>query len=81
MVPSGFESVLINYHPELLSIWNELDRLVNNLRGDDKDALDKFLQIMEQVKKHLAMVFHRFIENNRVKYFFRKEKLRHGILF
>ncbi len=55
-------------------IWNDLDRLVKNLHEDDKSALNKFLQIMEQVKKQLAMVFHRFIENNRVKIFFQQRE-------
>jgi hypothetical protein len=51
-------------------IWNDLDRLVSNLHADDKSALGKFLEIMEQIKKHLAMVFHRFMENKRIKIFF-----------
>lgn len=51
-------------------IWNDIDRLVKNLKMDDDKALDKFLQIMEQIKKHLAMVFHRFIETGKIKIHF-----------
>jgi hypothetical protein len=51
-------------------VWNELDRLVKNIKYDDEKALDKFLQVMENVKKHLGMVFHRFIESNQVKIYF-----------
>lgn len=51
-------------------IWNNIDRLVKNFHADDNRALDKFLLIMEQVKKHLAMVFHRFIETGKIKLFF-----------
>lgn len=51
-------------------IWNDIDRLVKNLRTDDQKSLDKFLFIMEQVKKHLEMVFHRFIENGKIKIWF-----------
>jgi len=51
-------------------IWNDIDRLVKNLKTDDNKALDKFLQIMEQIKKHLAMVFHRFIETGKIKIHF-----------
>lgn len=51
-------------------IWNDLDRVVKNLRADDDSNLDKFLYIMEQVKKHLAMVFHRFIEAKKIKIYF-----------
>jgi hypothetical protein len=53
-------------------VWNDLDRLVKNLKADDNKSLDKFLHIMEQVKKHLAMVFHRFIESGKVKISFQE---------
>lgn len=51
-------------------IWNDIDRLVKDFQSDDNKALEKFLLIMEQVKRHLAMVFHRFIENGKVKIYF-----------
>ena len=51
-------------------IWNEIDRLVKAFHSEDNQALDKFLLIMEQVKKHLAMVFHRFIEKGRIRIHF-----------
>jgi len=51
-------------------VWNDIDRLVKNFHSDDEKALDKFLLIMEQVKRHLAMVFHRFIESNKIKIWF-----------
>ena len=75
---------LINYLPDkekLLSvinatqsgtivIWNDLDRTVKHFHAEDESALDKFLEIMERVKKHLAMVFHRFIEAKKIKIYF-----------
>lgn len=75
---------LVNYLPEeerfstelsalksgTIVIWTAIDRLVRNFQSTDTQALDKFLIIMEQVKKHLAMVFHRFIETNRLKIHF-----------
>ena len=51
-------------------IWNDIDRLVKNFKADDNKALDKFLAVMEQVKRHIAMVFHRFIESGKVKIYF-----------
>ena len=51
-------------------IWNDIDRVVNHLKKEDDNALDKFLIIIEIVKKHLAMVFHRFIESKKIKIFF-----------
>ncbi|MBP6237485.1 MAG: ATP-binding protein [Saprospiraceae bacterium] len=61
---------LNNLSSGTIVIWNEIDRVVKHLKQDDNASLDKFLIIMEQVKKHLAMVFHRFIENKKIKIFF-----------
>lgn len=74
-IPSGFENSLIEYESGTIVVWNDLDRLVKNLKEDDKSSLDKFLQIMEQVKKHLAMVFHRFIESNRIRLYFQQRQV------
>lgn len=71
-LPEGFENSLDKLKSGTNIIWSDIDRLVKNLHEDDKTALDKFLQIMEQIKKHLAMVFHRFMENNRIKIFFQQ---------
>lgn len=68
------EGKYVNELTELKSgtivVWNDIDRLVKNFQTDDERALEKFLMIMEQVKKHLAMVFHRFIESNKIKIWF-----------
>jgi len=53
-----------------IAIWSNLDRIVNNVKKNDTIALDKFLQVMEHVKRHMAMVFHRFIESGRIKIWF-----------
>jgi hypothetical protein len=66
----NFESEINSVKSGTIVIWNDIDRLVKDLKKDDENALDKFLQIMVQVKKHLAMVFHRFIENGRIKIHF-----------
>lgn len=51
-------------------IWQDIDHLLKGIRKDDKKAYDKFLQMMERVKKHIATVFHRYIEGNKIKIFF-----------
>ena len=56
-------------------IWNQMDRLVKDLEESDKSSFSKFLQIMEQVKKHLEMVFHRFIQNKRVKIYLQDREI------
>jgi hypothetical protein len=79
---------LINYLPDkpferqisemksgTIVIWNDIDRLVKNLNLNDSKALDKFLIVMENVKNHLGMVFHRFIETKRIKIFFQEREI------
>ena len=43
-------------------VWWEIDRLTKNTLKDDDKARAKFLANMAKVKKHLGMVFHRFID-------------------
>jgi hypothetical protein len=56
-------------------IWNDIDRLVKHFQPGDDKALDEFMIIMKQVKVHLAMVFHRFIENGKVRIYFQDRKI------
>lgn len=67
-LPKGqYEKDLTSIKSGTIVIWTDIDRLVKDLQKEDEKALDKFLQIMGQVKKHLAMVFHRFIEDGKIK--------------
>ena len=43
-------------------LWECLDRLVGEATTDNQKALNDFLENVEMVEKHLAMVFHRFLE-------------------
>lgn len=70
-----FEDEINELKSGTIVIWNDIDRLVRNLQHDESVALDKFLQIMEQVKKHLAMVFHRFIESGKIKIYFQNRMI------
>ena len=74
-LPEKFHNALEELSSGTVVIWDDLDRLVKHVNENDQAALAKFLQIMEQVKKHLAMVFHRFIENNRIKIFFQQREI------
>ncbi len=55
-------------------VWWDIDRLTSNTRADSDQSKSQFLEIMEIVKKHLAMVFHRFIDEG-LKIFFRDRKI------
>ena len=76
-LPDNFkEDALAYLHSGTLVIWNDIDRVVKNFRENDNAALDKFLFIMELVKKHLAMVFHRYIENNKINIYFQDNEIK-----
>ena len=77
LMPDGFSTNdLDDLQCGTLVIWNEIDRVVKHFKQNDNNALDKFLIIMEQVKKHLAMVFHRFIEKSKIKIFFQGNEVK-----
>lgn len=71
---TGFD--IDNQKSGTIVFWNDIDRLVNNFHSDDSKALDKFLFIMEQVKNHLSMVFHRFIESGRLIIWFQGRQIK-----
>lgn len=52
-------------------IWQNIDHLLKNVHTEDLKAYDKFLQVMARVKQHVATVFHRYIEGNKIKIFFK----------
>lgn len=43
-------------------LWECLDRIVGEGKTEDQKAQDDFLEMVEIVENHLAMVFHRFLE-------------------
>jgi hypothetical protein len=47
-------------------VWYCLDRNLKGVKEDDTEALEKFMELMEGVKKHLEMVFHRFLEQGKI---------------
>jgi hypothetical protein len=55
-------------------LWWDLDRLTKNSKEDSKASRDKFMTAMEEVKTHLSMVFHRFIEDG-LNIYFRNRKI------
>ena len=42
-------------------LWRKLDRVVGEAQSDDEPAHKRFLDGLDHVKQHLAMVFHRFL--------------------
>jgi hypothetical protein len=73
---ANIESEIDNQKSGTIVLWNDIDRLVKNFHPDDAKALDKFLVVMEQVKNHLSMVFHRFIESGSIKIWFQGRQIK-----
>lgn len=72
----GMKTGIDNQKSGTIVVWNDIDRLVKDFHPDDKKALEKFLLVLDQVKKHLAMVFHRFIENGSIKIWFQEREVK-----
>ncbi len=47
-----------------LVVWEDLDRLVERTKLVDRKAQELFLEIVERTARHLAMVFHRFLDSS-----------------
>lgn len=43
-------------------LWEQLDRVVGDVHTEDAAARGRFLQQVEEVERHLAMVFHRYLD-------------------
>jgi hypothetical protein len=67
-IPDEFLHALDKLESGTLVIWTDLDRIIPpDTPISNEIAKDKFLAQMDKVKQHLAMTFHRFIEERSVK--------------
>lgn len=69
------EDEISDFKSGTIVLWNDIDRVVKDCSQDDNKALGRFLLTMEQVKKNIAMVFHRFIEKGKVNIYFQESKI------
>ncbi|WP_177192355.1 ATP-binding protein [Chitinophaga arvensicola] len=56
-------------------LWNDLDRLVGGVRKDDPKAQKLFEEVMIKAKRHLGLVYHRFLESRKVKIYFQGREI------
>ena len=62
----GMEDLLRSNHGTLV-VWEKLDRLVGDAGPEDARARGQFLGALRSLEEHLAMVFHRFMnQRNRI---------------
>lgn len=67
-MPDEFSNELDEIESGTLVIWSDLDRVVRpNVSESDVHAHEKFSRDLDHVKKHIAMTFHRFIEDKAIK--------------
>lgn len=60
-----------------LVLWEKLDRIIGTAEANNESVKNAFYQEMINVKYHLSLVFHKFIESKRVKIFFQNEEIKH----
>jgi anti-sigma regulatory factor (Ser/Thr protein kinase) len=57
-------------------IWYCLDSTLKGVSEEDNDTLNKFMEIMDLVKRHQSMVFHRFIEKGKIRIWFQDREIK-----
>jgi hypothetical protein len=55
--------------------WKSIDRVTSNYKNDE-NSLKKFTAITEKIKVHLAMIFHRFIEDRKLVLWFQGREIK-----
>ncbi|WP_034061201.1 ATP-binding protein [Lacinutrix jangbogonensis] len=63
---SKFLKLIDKYESGTIVLWENLDRIVGNAQKDNETVKNAFYQEMSTVKEHLSLVFHRFLENNKI---------------
>ena len=75
-IPEEFMSALDDVKTGTIVIWSDLDRIVNpNASEQDENVKIKFSNSLDRVKNHLAMTFHRFMEEKDFTLYWCKHKI------
>lgn len=62
-IPEEYEHFLDEWESGTVVIWSNIDRVINtSVSETNENAKMKFSLMLDRVKNHLAMTFHRFIE-------------------
>lgn len=74
--PEAFSNVLEKQVSGTIIIWTDLDRIIPpTTSANDINAKQKFSDAWARVKSHIAMTFHRFIENKDVTIYWGENKI------
>ena len=63
---SSFLNLLDKYDSGTVVLWENLDRIVGSAQKNNETVKNAFYQEMSSVKEHLSLVFHRFLENDKI---------------
>ena len=63
---SSFLDLLDKYDSGTIVLWENLDRIVGSAQKNNETVKNAFYQEMSCVKEHLSLVFHRFLENDKI---------------
>lgn len=75
-IPEEYINALDDVETGTIVIWSNLDRVINNnVSESDENAKIKFSNSLDRVKNHIAMTFHRFIEDNVFTLYWGKHKI------
>jgi hypothetical protein len=72
---NSFFDKINNQKSGTLVLWQKLDRIVGNTDSSNETVKNAFYQEMMNVKVHLSLVFHKFIESKRIKLYFQNEEI------
>jgi hypothetical protein len=67
--PPGLLEKLEGVDSGTIVVWEQMDNVVGDVASSSEDGRDRFYRMAHGVKKHLAMVFHRFIESGSLSLF------------
>ncbi|MDR1171220.1 MAG: ATP-binding protein [Bacteroidales bacterium] len=75
-IPEEFTNELDNLLSGTLVVWSDLDRILpRQTAATDENAKRKFSALLDKVKNHIAMIFHRFIEEKAIKIFWGENEI------
>lgn len=75
-IPKEFESEINSLQSGTLIVWSDLDRVLPPHTAEtDDSAKRKFSDALDKVKNHIAMTFHRFIEDKTIKIFWGEHEI------
>lgn len=58
-----------------LILWEKLDRIIDDADTSNEFVKAVFYDEMVKVKRHISLVFHKFIESKRIKIYFQNEEI------